>query len=535
MKYMNTMIFRVSMVLLVAVALGFQPAIAEASSACSASYEASLGTLPHSQGWTPLDPGADQSATIMSEGGVSFLRIVDNSTARGIRTEYPSVNSLLPDQDWNLTMKARINSSEENGYVVGMNMLLSSPGGKYASIYIDTDKLGAIGDSIGSYYYARHNPYSATTTGAFHTYTINYHKNSAGVADDTFDVLFDGSAIMTGITRSEVYDHNQPINGISFGIGSSPGQGSMDVQYVRLTANGGTCGGGNFACNTSQDCGINGYSGAPFCQGGGVYQNYQTFTCQNPGTAQAQCVTHNDSQLRQTCALGLMCASGVCQNPVQPAQPGSFTVTKTVRNLTSGSGAFTSSTNANPGDTLLFMVSVQSYGSQIPTNILVRDMLPANLQYRGQLVVSGAANYAGDIPSGITLSSVQPGQTVTITYQTMVAPLENFPFGTTTLTNNVTVSSNNALTSPTGSASVMVTRGQVLGASSVSTGLTNNFWVDSIILPLLIAVAGVGMYRVGLFMPMEQWIDQKRKTQRSYKADKALRARVEEIQKLGKV
>lgn len=201
-------------------------------------FDASYGSLT-SQGWTPLDPGQDQSATIIRENGqngLTYLRISDQSTARGLRTEYTAIpDSALADRDWNLEMKARIISSTPNGYVLGMNMLLTSPGGKYASIYIDTDKFGPIGTSINQYNYAR--TYSANTTNGFHTYAIKYKKNGAGVNDDTFDVLFDGQVVMSNVSRTEIWDSaqwNQNINGISFGIGSSPGMGTMDVAYVRF-------------------------------------------------------------------------------------------------------------------------------------------------------------------------------------------------------------------------------------------------------------------------------------------------------------
>jgi len=64
-------------------------------------------------------------------------------------------------------------------------------------------------------------------------------------------------------------------------------------------------------CNTNSDCGTNGYTGSPFCQGNNVYQNFITYTCQNPGTSNAQCVSNTTAQLKQTCSNG--CSNGVCQ------------------------------------------------------------------------------------------------------------------------------------------------------------------------------------------------------------------------------
>ena len=72
---------------------------------------------------------------------------------------------------------------------------------------------------------------------------------------------------------------------------------------------------------------------------------------------------------------------------------------------------------------------------------------------------------------------------------------------------------------------------QVLGASSVSTGLTNYFWVDSFILPLLIALLGIWMLKSGIFFGIEKWISDKKKNRNSFKAEKELKQRILSIRK----
>ncbi|MDO8486277.1 MAG: hypothetical protein Q7S77_01080, partial [Candidatus Staskawiczbacteria bacterium] len=42
-------------------------------------------------------------------------------------------------------------------------------------------------------------------------------------------------------------------------------------------------------CSTNSQCGTNGYIDGPYCQGNSVYQNYKTYTCNNPGTANSSC------------------------------------------------------------------------------------------------------------------------------------------------------------------------------------------------------------------------------------------------------
>jgi len=217
-------------------------------------------------------------------------------------------------------------------------------------------------------------------------------------------------------------------------------------------------------------------------------------------------------------------------------------VTKTVKNINTGYG-FTSSVNATPSNMVMFMITLRAsnYDAQ---NVYIRDILPSNLIYNNQLVVACAGansatcatgyNNSGDITSGINLGTIYNGQTVTITYQAQVAPSTSFNFGTTTLTNVVSATSSNASYIPNASASVIVTKAGVLGASTVSTGLTNNFWLDSFELPLIIALVIAWMWKMGLFFWAEKWFDNKKQVRNTYRSEKELSKRIESIQKFGR-
>jgi uncharacterized repeat protein (TIGR01451 family) len=226
-----------------------------------------------------------------------------------------------------------------------------------------------------------------------------------------------------------------------------------------------------------------------------------------------------------------------------------LTVSKTVRDLTTGTG-FSNSTTANPSDVLMFLITIQNSGNQTANNVFVRDTLPANLFYNNQLIVACTGNdgynnscnsnynYSGSVTSGLNLNTIYGGQTVTISYQTQVASAANFPYGTTTLSNNVSVASSQIGYTPTSNATVIVTRGgAVLGASTVnypSTGLTNNFWVDSFFLPLLLTLIGLGMWKTGMFVSIEKWLNKQKKTSKEFRADKELANRIANIQKFSK-
>ena len=216
---------------------------------------------------------------------------------------------------------------------------------------------------------------------------------------------------------------------------------------------------------------------------------------------------------------------------------GTLTVTKTVKDLTNGS-AFSTSTSANPSDMLMFMITLQANGGDVQ-NVVVRDTIPTNLIYSNQLVVArsnnSSNNYSGDIVSGINLSTIPMGQTVTITYQAQLAGNQSFTYGTTTLSDDTNTVTSTSGYIPTASASVIVTKATVLGASTVSTGLTNNFWIDSFFLPLLITLIGIWMWKAGMFFGIEKWLENKRKIRRSFKAERELSGRIETIRKSGRI
>jgi len=448
------------------------------------------------------------------------------------------------------------------------------------------------------------------------------------------------------------------------------------------TCSNGSCTAQNITCSTNTECGTNAYTGSPFCQGNNVYQNYITYTCNNAGSSTSYCSNNTSSQLKTTCTGSQTCTSGSCgQNctahsyqqcngnnlywydscgnqqesqycpngcsgnactinnnvtvqtnaatDVNGSQAtlngylynsgnnnncttyvwfqyglttsygmetthqsqnysgsfnqiayftngsttnhfravaqncsgttvygqdmttytlgtGTLTVSKTVRNLSTGSG-FLSSTTASPNDTLMFMITLQATGSQDVSNVIVRDYLPANLIYNNQLVVACTTNnsnysncsgsnynYTGTIAAGVNLNTIYAGQTVTVTYQTQVAAAQNFAYGSTTLTNNVSVTSLNN-NNPSSSASVIVNRTAVYGASTISTGLTNNFWVDSFFLPLMLTLVGIWMWRSGMFFGIERWLDNKKKQRRGYRAERELDQRIMSIQKTERI
>lgn len=186
-----------------------------------------------------------------------------------------------------------------------------------------------------------------------------------------------------------------------------------------------------------------------------------------------------------------------------------LTVNKTAINLSSGNLNWSSSQNASPSDVIKFSIAFQA-GSQDLHNVSVRDILPNNLNYYGNLEITGASNYgSGDIGSGINFDTIPAGGAVTISYQAQVAPSVNFGYGTAILNNNVSVTSNET-SAVTDVATIYVNNAQGGGPTYVPTGLTNNFFTDSFLIPLLLITFGSWFYFTGRAYKLADWVKSRR-------------------------
>ncbi|MBS3075324.1 hypothetical protein J4429_02585 [Candidatus Pacearchaeota archaeon] len=65
-------------------------------------------------------------------------------------------------------------------------------------------------------------------------------------------------------------------------------------------------------CDLDSDCGINEFIGDLFCQNGSVFQDYQTFKCNNPGTENSHCTDNIEKILKQECSTNEICSYGEC-------------------------------------------------------------------------------------------------------------------------------------------------------------------------------------------------------------------------------
>jgi len=187
---------------------------------------------------------------------------------------------------------------------------------------------------------------------------------------------------------------------------------------------------------------------------------------------------------------------------------GYFTVSKKAINLTSGNLGWVESINANPSDILSFSISIQAKNQDLH-NVIIKDALPATLLYNDNLLVNATRNYSGNPTSGINIGTIKAGEVAIVSYQVKVCPSTSFVFGTTNLTSDVTVSSDETSVQ-TDSITVNVNNSQVSGAStgptSVATGLTNNLFTESFFLPMLLIIAGSWFYFSGKVYTFADWL-----------------------------
>ena len=144
-----------------------------------------------------------------------------------------------------------------------------------------------------------------------------------------------------------------------------------------------------------------------------------------------------------------------------------------VKNITKGETVEKTQVTASPNDTLEFTIKTRSLSQYTLNNVIIKDVLPGNLNYisrttsiNGIITIDGITNY-----SGINIGSVYPGQEVTLKFNAVIAPANNFSSGQTSLTNLVTVSADN-FSGTTSSLPIMVSK-DTAATTNGHTGTTN--------------------------------------------------------------
>lgn len=201
-----------------------------------------------------------------------------------------------------------------------------------------------------------------------------------------------------------------------------------------------------------------------------------------------------------------------------------LTIKKLVRNLSDGT-SYLDSVSADPDERVSFLIQVTA-GNTSLQNLIIKDTLPGRIVYLGNLKIDGASS-TGNIISGFNIDNLPANQTKTITFDASIAGSAQFNSGETTLIN--TVLAYNALVSNSDAATIIVRKEAGVGAvTSVSTGLTNNLFLDSFFLPLVITLLIIWIFKSHIFK-FEEWSDLRKKEYREYRTRKLLQLKITKI------
>lgn len=179
--------------------------------------------------------------------------------------------------------------------------------------------------------------------------------------------------------------------------------------------------------------------------------------------------------------------------------------------------SYSDTVSASPGEKVSFRIGVTT-GSAGLQGIIVKDTLPSKIIYLGNLKIDNVS-YSADITSGLNIGDLSSNQTKIITFDASVADSTKFSIGTTTLINTVLVY--NSLFATSDTAKVMVYKATGAGPTTVPTGLSNNFFLDSFFLPIAIALFTIWIFKSHI-VNFEEWVDKRKKEYGAYRARKII-------------
>lgn len=154
------------------------------------------------------------------------------------------------------------------------------------------------------------------------------------------------------------------------------------------------------------------------------------------------------------------------------AQP-SFNVLKQARNISKNQISFSDFVEAEPLEKIEFQIRISSQGGSAISDIVVKDTLPQNLIYQGNLKIGGNP-VSGNILPGISIGNLLSNQVKTVTFEVQVTSSENFAVGKTELI-NTTLAFNQQLAVSDALTVTVLKQGVAGTATAVSTGIFDLF------------------------------------------------------------
>jgi len=141
------------------------------------------------------------------------------------------------------------------------------------------------------------------------------------------------------------------------------------------------------------------------------------------------------------------------------------------------------------------------------------DIIEFKITIKSRNISSGAIN----------IGTLSPEESKTITFLAKVTAGDTFSYGITNLINTVLVYNNQI--SKTATAKVIVRK---QGVAGISTGITNNFFLDSILFPLMVASLLVWLFR-SKFIALDKIIEERKREIIKYRADRKFKKLIERV------
>jgi len=208
----------------------------------------------------------------------------------------------------------------------------------------------------------------------------------------------------------------------------------------------------------------------------------------------------------------------------------SLNVSKSVKNLSRGDTQwYHSYRSADPSDNLLFQIKIESTGSTEARDVMVKDSLPDNIIYEGNLRIDNVYSSKNISTQAINIGDLSPGQTKTITFEAKVESKGEFSYGTTNLIN--TALAYNTETSDTDTCKVIVRRTAVAGATDIATGIGNGI-LNSILFPLIITFIILWVFK-SKFVGFDKWSEKRKKEIEAYRANRLLKRKIAQLKTQG--
>ena len=162
-----------------------------------------------------------------------------------------------------------------------------------------------------------------------------------------------------------------------------------------------------------------------------------------------------------------------------------------VKNITKN-GGYEKTISADPYDKLLFKIAVESAGTQKAKDVMLKSTLPNAFTYLGNLKIGNVLDTRDLTKEAIELEDLEPGESITITFEAQIGDSNDYPTGLNSLINTVMAYTSDSAS--TNSVNIQVTGTGVGTPTNVNTGIGTDI-LYSVVLPFFIAFLIIWIFR----------------------------------------